>query len=98
MIKIDHNIKENEKYQFDISSQLLNFTLEGEKATEDLMLRLENHIKSQHILLLDNDKELKRSFVPIVFDSSFDKFKNNGQLEQEIFILEMKELPLILAR
>lgn len=58
MIKINNNLKENNIEHLNLSNQLLNLTLEGEKYVDKLKMRLDNHIKSVQILLHDNEKYL----------------------------------------
>lgn len=94
-VNIDHSQKEKDKDHLDLSSRLLNVTFEREVSIEDIKLRLDNHIKSLHIILFDHEKyftciiefkrsiqyeELKRSYVPIL-DTNFDKLNIIIQLE-----------------
>lgn len=46
MIKIDHSWKDKDKDHLELSSNLLNINLKGDKIIEELMFRLDNHIKS----------------------------------------------------
>lgn len=98
--------KKKDKEHLNLSSQLLNVILEGEKFRKDIKLGLNNHIKSLQIILQNNgnyfscihdhmnsieQEELKISSMSRVLDTLSDEFKNVAQLEHDIFIIENKK-------